>query len=261
VNTWTNVIEYRHITVVAPVLNEERSIGLFLNSLKHQTLQPYEVIFIDGNSTDRTLDIIDSYRHDLNIVVLTDATRNIGYIRNVGAKEVISTIMFHTNSDAFFPPTLLDSLQFEMLLNKHLMCITGRTYSFGAGVGSKIAYGAFDTMRWILMNAPKAIRKVSPSGNFLAITSDEFKAIKGFPEVKINEDGILGERITEYSAAHNLKVKFMMSLWAGHNAKRFNQGTLKTLKFYSYVFGNFSPLLKKVFAHTENESAKVFANR
>ena len=44
-----------------PILNEINSIRKFLDSLDCQTLQPYEIIIIDGGSTDGTFEVIKSW--------------------------------------------------------------------------------------------------------------------------------------------------------------------------------------------------------
>ena len=49
------------ISVVIPVRNEEHSIIPLLDSLKNQTLQPAEIIVADGGSTDRTVEIVETY--------------------------------------------------------------------------------------------------------------------------------------------------------------------------------------------------------
>lgn len=48
------------VSVIIPTLNEEKRIGLLLDSLKKQTVKPYEVIIVDGGSTDNTLDICET---------------------------------------------------------------------------------------------------------------------------------------------------------------------------------------------------------
>ncbi len=52
----------RHqLTVIITVFNEEQTITRLLDSLSHQILQPAEVIFTDGGSTDRTVQLIKTW--------------------------------------------------------------------------------------------------------------------------------------------------------------------------------------------------------
>ena len=48
-----------NISVVIPVLNEEKTIGASLRALL--PLQPYEVIVVDGGSADRTGEICQQF--------------------------------------------------------------------------------------------------------------------------------------------------------------------------------------------------------
>ncbi|QAY65456.1 glycosyltransferase [Paenibacillus protaetiae] len=51
----------RNISIIIPARNEERNLPFLLDSLKSQTLQPYEVIVVDDFSEDRTREIAESY--------------------------------------------------------------------------------------------------------------------------------------------------------------------------------------------------------
>ena len=103
--------------------------------------------------------------------------------------------------------------------------------------------------------------RFSPSGNFLAVRAELFWQLGGFPLANVNEDGILGQRISRYCREHRLKARFNLDLKTGHYAKRFKRGPLKTLLFYSYVFGNFSPGLARFLAPVEKNSGEVFRRK
>ena len=44
------------ISVIIPVKNEEAKIEQCLEAVFNQTIKPYEVIVVDGHSTDRTVE-------------------------------------------------------------------------------------------------------------------------------------------------------------------------------------------------------------
>ena len=76
-------------SIVAPNYNEMPHIqNMFLDSLVNQTFKEFEVIIVDGNSDDGSRETIELYRSFLDIILITNTRRNIGYIRNVGAKIV-----------------------------------------------------------------------------------------------------------------------------------------------------------------------------
>jgi 4,4'-diaponeurosporenoate glycosyltransferase len=49
------------ISIVIPARNEEKNLLHLLESITHQTLQPYEVIVVDDASTDRTREVAESF--------------------------------------------------------------------------------------------------------------------------------------------------------------------------------------------------------
>lgn len=49
------------VSVITPCLNSEETIGDTIESVLNQTYPDIEYIIVDGGSTDRTLDIVDSY--------------------------------------------------------------------------------------------------------------------------------------------------------------------------------------------------------
>ena len=44
-----------NLTLVIPLKNEESSIEILIRSILNQTLQPSEIILVDGGSTDNTV--------------------------------------------------------------------------------------------------------------------------------------------------------------------------------------------------------------
>ena len=70
-----------YISVLVPVLNEEESLPE-LNSRLHDSLagihKPYEIIYIDDGSTDRTSILLEEFHRDDNHVKVIEFNRNYG---------------------------------------------------------------------------------------------------------------------------------------------------------------------------------------
>lgn len=80
------------VSVVVPCYNEENSIGLLLDALSKQNypLSEFEVIIVDGLSSDSTLKNISDYQMknpQLDIKVISNPKRNIPSAVNLGIKE------------------------------------------------------------------------------------------------------------------------------------------------------------------------------
>lgn len=74
------------VSVIVPTYNEERYIGRLLDSLLAQEFnKPYEILIIDGESQDKTIDIIKTYqkKHN-NIHFYTNKLQKPGPAYNIG---------------------------------------------------------------------------------------------------------------------------------------------------------------------------------
>jgi len=256
------------ISIVVPNLNEERYRRKFLISLSRQQIeQDFELIMVDGGSTDRSRTIVDKFQEghpEIRISKLLDLRRNIGAVRNRGAAAAMGDLLFHTSSDVMLDPWVLYEVHTQFL-DPRLVALTARTKPVSDQMLCHLAYQGFDLLRWTFTHLPGSMRKYRPGGNFFVIRKKIFDKVGGFPEVCINEDGLLGQQLDQllmdpkYSWA---KVKYDLGLCVHHHVKRFEErGSIKTILFYLYVFGNLFPMLKPLLYKIEAHSAEVFRNR
>lgn len=237
------------ISIIAPNLNEEEHLPQFLESLQQQTSRSFELVVVDGGSSDRSPVILMKTPHSFPLHIHIDETRNIGYVRNVGSRYARGDILLHTNSDCYLPPTLIADLSWLYARDPSLVSIAGRTRPLDTSIFCTLSYVGYDALRWMFSK----LGKYRPGGSFCSIRAKVFRELHGFPEVEINEDGHLGEDLNQ----HGLKCKFEMALWIGHSpAKRWESSGLKGFSHYTYVFGNFFNW--KVFRNLEHYAAQRF---
>lgn len=246
------------ISVVVPCLNEEKNLPFFLNSLAAQSWRYWELVIVDGGSSDRSRKVVSEWEKHAGIYCtkLINETRNLGFVRNWGARAARGDLLLFTNSDAVLPPVFLYMIERIFDVNSSdLVALSGRTVPLGGGALCSLGYAAFDWLRWIFSK----IGRFSPSGNFLAVRAANFWRVGGFPEIRVNEDGVLGSRLGKYARERGVMVKFDRDLFTYHfSAKRWKGKGLKTLLFYSYVFGNFSPFLKRILSPILRKSSREF---
>lgn len=240
------------ISVIAPMLNEEKHIMDFLESLEKQSYFNFELILIDGGSSDRSRILVDYFNNSFPITAVINEKRNLGYIRNYGSKLARGEILLFTNSDAVFPRFFLDKIA-ARFQDPDLGALSGPTVPLEAGPVTELAYFCFDYLRWLFSKRGK----FSPSGNFLAIHRDLFLTANGFPEVPINEDGLLGQRISWILKTFCGYALFDFDIAAAHYIKKGRKG-IKTLMFYAYVFGNFSGFLRWLLDPIMRKSSREF---
>lgn len=71
------------VSVIMPVLNEERSVDEFLRSLCVDRTRPDEIIIVDDGSRDRTRDIVRSYEGCLPLKLILAEGESISRCRNI----------------------------------------------------------------------------------------------------------------------------------------------------------------------------------
>jgi GT2 family glycosyltransferase len=100
-----------HVSVIVVCFNEERNIGACLDALIRQDFHGREIIVVDGNSTDRTREIVEEYRRKYEeISLVLNPKRTIASNRNVGVGRAKAPLVAFTDADCAPPPDWLSGL-------------------------------------------------------------------------------------------------------------------------------------------------------
>jgi glycosyltransferase involved in cell wall biosynthesis len=255
------------ISVIAPNLNEVDNLFTFLGSLSLQTLRDFEIIVVDGGSTDGSLFVLMEFRHllrkrNVELKVFLNKKRNLGFIRNLGAKHAKGDILFHCNTDNYLEPQLLKKVAEYYKEHHELASLSGRVYPLGTSIIAHLGYQLFDLLRFLFTCAPMPIKKYRPSGNFMSIRAKVFRDVGGYPEVTVNEDGLFGQKLDPYVARNHKSVVFNLKLYVGHHVKKFeSMGGIQALMFYFYTLANFAPMLKPLLEPIRRNAGAVFQGK
>ncbi len=98
------------VTLILTVKNEESSITGLLDSIRAQTRLPDAIIVVDGGSTDRTLDLLESGRGDLPLTVISRPGATISQGRNAALAQASGEIVAVTDAGVRLDPAWLEEL-------------------------------------------------------------------------------------------------------------------------------------------------------
>lgn len=106
------------ITIITVCFNAEQTLRETIQSVLGQTFQDYEYLIIDGNSSDKTLDIVKEYKSD-KIKLYSEDDRGIYNAMNKGIAKAKGEYLYFLNAgDSFFSNTILESVNRELSNNR-----------------------------------------------------------------------------------------------------------------------------------------------
>ena len=90
----------KSLSIIIPAYNEARHIKACLDAIAAQTEVPDEVIVVDNNSTDRTVEIANSYPF---VTIMNESTQGIVFARNRGFNATTTDIIGRIDADSVLP--------------------------------------------------------------------------------------------------------------------------------------------------------------
>jgi len=217
--------------VIVPSLNEEGYIGELLKSLKAQVSAAFEIIVVDGGSSDRTVDI---GRSEGARVEVRPGLKEFPS-RNLGAGLAQGEILLFTGADVVFPRRVLQNIAHEFAADHELIAVAGPGIPIRPPLASGAEYWLYNFLRFLMAKLPRPLKRFSTSTNCLAVRRDVFRELNGF-EDDVNGDGLLGRRLCALG-----KVRFSYRVVRVYiSARRLEKdGFWGFNRHFLYVFENF----------------------
>jgi glycosyltransferase involved in cell wall biosynthesis len=95
------------LSIVIPVYNEEHHLGDCLNAIATQTVKPYEVIVVDNNSTDKTVEIATKYPF---VTIVKEPVQGRTAARNKGFNTATGDIIGRIDADSVLLPNWVERI-------------------------------------------------------------------------------------------------------------------------------------------------------
>lgn len=223
-----------NISVIVPVLNEEKTIAATLAALA--PLQPYETIVVDGGSHDRTRGIAAAFG-----VEIISAPRGRARQMNRGAQEARGDVLLFLHADTRLPATAFADIAAAL----SDPCYVGGRFDV-----------ALDGSHWMLplvarlISYRSRVSKVGTGDQALFARRDVFRRMGGFPDIPLMEDIAFCRTLKRLGEVACLRSRVVTSArrWESDGVWRtiFRMWTLKLL----YLSGISPMRLKKFYADT-----------
>ncbi len=232
------------LSIIIPVLNEEKDLPLLLASIKKQNFKDNEVIIADANSTDRTVEIAKNY----GCAIVAGGLPAKG--RNEGAKVAKGNIFLFIDAEAVFQ---------ERFLEKALLKFKERKLDIAScGLEPITKNKAYKILHNILYNLPaRLLEDVFPyASNFILVKKEIHRRIGGFDEeITLGEDHAYvrkGAKIAKFGFLKSIKLtllprRFQNEGWLTISAKYY------FCNLYNIFFGNVRSNIFKYNLKTRNE--------
>ena len=197
------------LSIIIPVLNESACIEYCLKHIKLLGLDEYEIIIVDGGSTDNTLNLVSS---DSDKLIQTSPSRSLQM--NAGAKEATGDVLLFLHVDTFLPEHTYQLIQShqsnEKLWGRFDIKLTGKNPVF----------------RLIenLMNFRSRLTGIATGDQAIFVETKLFHQINGFPELELMEDIAISKILKKINKPVCLKSRVTSS------SRRWEEnGILKTI--------------------------------
>ncbi|WP_067052371.1 glycosyltransferase [Methanofollis ethanolicus] len=220
------------ISVVVPVRNGVPKIERCLQALLNQTLQPYEIIVVDGHSTDATVEIARKFQ---TRVVFEDYG-TVGGARQVGVEEAGGDYVAFTDADCIPQKDWLENLVREF--EDGIAGVGGGIKNIGTGLWEESIALALDTflgsansVQDRVLPGKRVVRSISGCSSMYR--KKDLVTVGGFDvKLSINEDTELNTRMQRLGT-----LVYTPDALVHHNQERTIVEFVRRMHFFGYGRG------------------------
>lgn len=188
------------ISIIIPTYQEEKYLGNLLESIKKQTLQPFEIIVADNKSKDKTREIAKKY--GCRIVDGGNPAKG----RNEGAKAAKGNLLLFFDSDTLLKKKTFIEKFYKAFIKRRLdMATTFITFDKFTPKTFIVMFGLFYNKISNELVLKHFKRVASESGPCIMVKKELFEAVGRFDEtLDVNEDAEIFQRLSKTGARYGV---------------------------------------------------------
>lgn len=221
-------------SVIIPTLNEEARIGRLLQSLEKQSFKDFEIVVVDGGSSDNTAKVAEKFSAK---VFVKKGCKEFPS-RNIGAKLSNGNILLFLSADVVLSLDALKHLAKEFEKDQDVSGVCGLGMPFDAPLWMKIEY----LFHWRLLRLwMKLTNDYHASTNFMVVRKGAFHKVGEFT------DEIFADTIFFNKLGKKCNVKVLpksLVFVSGRRAKKMGFARFTTHFLWVFLF-DYLPFLRK----------------
>jgi glycosyltransferase involved in cell wall biosynthesis len=219
------------ISIIIPTLNEERFLPKLLKNLEKQKEKNFEVLVIDGKSTDQTKRVALGFKDKLQLSFIEADQRGLAHQRNYAAKLALGKYLVFLDADLGVFADFTKKLEHLFKTHPALVYIPSNIPD-----EKNLEARAFFQLATLVVEFSQFIGRPIATGGSMVVEKSFFNLIGGFPEdVALSEDHQFVQKVYDWGVKSmlltKLKVKFSLRrLRREGRLKTF----VKTIRLYAH---------------------------
>ncbi len=221
------------ISLVIPAYNEEKYIGMCLESIQAYGQGLFEVIVINNASTDKTVEIAQSFSF---VRVVDEVRKGLQYARGRGLTEAQGDLVAFIDADTCIPKNWTEKIKNKFTNNPRIVSLSGPYIYHDVSFLSKVCIWMYFVV--LVMPVYFIIGYAAIGGN-LVVRKEAVQSIGGFDETIAfyGDDTDIARRLSKIG-----KVMFSLDFYMYSSARRlkgegvFATGLRYAINFFSIVF-------------------------
>ncbi len=178
-------------SIIIPSLNEDKYIPKLFNDFKSQSYKDFEVVVVDGGSTDKTVAEIKKFTKKFPITIIENHEKSVPGQRNKGVRAAKGAYFIFFDADVRIPRNFLNKLH-KRILQKQELLFTTRLVCNNNSQKQIILVGISN----FIIETLNALGKPFAPGFNIIIERSIFEKVNGFDEtLKLAEDHDIVQRI------------------------------------------------------------------